>query len=550
MWKRVELVRPQAQVVPPRHRGHGMRWLNGGCGLLLSLVCAACNEPELITDPLADATVLDVMIETSPAVLDFGLVPVNTAQTLTLTLRNKGERELKIEGLSLDRTAPFELDASPPLTLAPGESRDITIRYLPTGYEATSANLVVQSTDPILPEVKVGLAGRCDPPLLDLSPLSYSFGQGWIGCQFEQPLYLRNRGGSPLLISKASLASSSSELKLDLGGTLPLTVLPGEQKLLTLHYEPLDEVLDSATLKVESNDPVLSLVTGNFSGQGRSPGLIRDVFGVDANGKVDILFVVDNSGSMADNQQNLVNNFGRFYKVLQELNLDWQIGVVTTDNGVLQGRTRIITPSTPDIQGTFSENALVGVAGSGDEKGLEFAYQALSEPLVSSQNRGFLRPDAGLRVIILSDEEDYSSRNVDFYVSFFQSLKLSPRLVTVNGITGEDSGCNTSCGAADAARRYADAVAATGGITASICTCDFISALEALAADAQVYQDTFPLSQTPVEATIQVLVNGQARYDWSYDASLNSVVFDTPEGTPQNGEDVVITYELLLTCSD
>ncbi|MFM7199745.1 MAG: choice-of-anchor D domain-containing protein [Myxococcota bacterium] len=516
----------------------------------MSFGSLACNEPALVNDPLASATVYDVMIETSPAVLDFGMVAVNTEQRLTLTLRNKGTRELKIEGLSLDRLAPFEVDAETPFTLGVGEVRELSIRYRPTGYEATSANLVVESTDPILPEVKVGLAGRCDPPKLDLSPLSYGFGQGWIGCQFEQPLYLRNRGGSPLEISRASLTSSSSELKLTLDQSLPLVVPPGEQRLLTLSYTPLDEVADSATLRVDSNDPELPLVTGSFSGQGRSPGLIRDVFGVDANGKVDILFVVDNSGSMSDNQQNLVNNFGRFYKVLQELNLDWQIGVVTTDNGVLQGRTRIITPSTPDIQGTFSENALVGTAGSGDEKGLEFAYQALSEPLVSSQNRGFLRPDAGLRIITLSDEEDYSSRNVDFYVSFFQNLKVSPRLVTFNGITGEDAGCNTSCGAADPARRYADAVEATGGITASICTCDFISALEALAADAQVYQDTFPLSQTPVEATLKVTVNGQMRLDWTYDAALNAVVFATPEATPQNGEDVVITYELLLTCSD
>ena len=47
---------------------------------------------------------------------------------------------------------------------------------------------------------------------------------------------------------------------------------------------------------------------------------------------VDILFVIDNSGSMSDEQQNLASNFNRFIEVLaDQVDLDYRIAAVTTD---------------------------------------------------------------------------------------------------------------------------------------------------------------------------------------------------------------------------
>src|SRR6476661_1736301 len=47
--------------------------------------------------------------------------------------------------------------------------------------------------------------------------------------------------------------------------------------------------------------------------------------------KIDVLWVVDNSGSMATSQQNLANNFPSFIQKFQEKAYDFQMGVVTTD---------------------------------------------------------------------------------------------------------------------------------------------------------------------------------------------------------------------------
>jgi hypothetical protein len=53
------------------------------------------------------------------------------------------------------------------------------------------------------------------------------------------------------------------------------------------------------------------------------------------NKDVDILFVIDNSGSMGEEQAILAQNFGSFIEVLEEKDVEanYRIGVTTTDNG-------------------------------------------------------------------------------------------------------------------------------------------------------------------------------------------------------------------------
>ena len=53
------------------------------------------------------------------------------------------------------------------------------------------------------------------------------------------------------------------------------------------------------------------------------------------NKDVDILFVIDNSGSMGEEQGTLAANFASFIEVLErpEVKANYRIGITTTDNG-------------------------------------------------------------------------------------------------------------------------------------------------------------------------------------------------------------------------
>jgi hypothetical protein len=170
------------------------------------------------------------------------------------------------------------------------------------------------------------------------------------------------------------------------------------------------------------------------------------------NRDLDLLFVIDNSPSMADKQAALADSFPRMMQKLDQLDggrPNLHIGVITSDMGtqgsaVADPGPAIGTlgaggcaglgadgalnhagdPSLTDgyivdvvgldsrernYEGTladeFARLARVGASGCGFEQHLAAMRRSLGNPA----NAGFLRPEANLAVVILADEDDCSA---------------------------------------------------------------------------------------------------------------------------------------------
>ncbi len=80
-----------------------------------------------------------------------------------------------------------------------------------------------------------------------------------------------------------------------------------------------------------------------------------DVFQQNRRNVVDVLMVVDNSGSMIEEQAKLASNFQAFIQVFSDIDVDWQIGVITTDMTTETDQGR--------LHGGDDEIALVNRAG-------------------------------------------------------------------------------------------------------------------------------------------------------------------------------------------
>jgi hypothetical protein len=159
------------------------------------------------------------------------------------------------------------------------------------------------------------------------------------------------------------------------------------------------------------------------------------------NRDLDLLFVIDNSGSMASEQQSLRDNFSRIIQALDgaEGLPSIHIGVVTTDVGAcgpnpdagklidagcagasenylidlddgMGGRTKNYTGT---IEDAFSCLADVGDEGCGFEQALE----AMKRGLQNGEDIGFLRDDAYLGIVFIGDEDDCSTVNNDLFKS-------------------------------------------------------------------------------------------------------------------------------------
>src|SRR5262249_35728662 len=96
----------------------------------------------------------------------------------------------------------------------------------------------------------------------------------------------------------------------------------------------------------------------------------------------------------------------------------------------------------------------------------------------SGLNYGFLRDDAELVIIIVSDEEDGSQATVDFYVDRFANLKKpnSGVGVIVHAIIITPAGCAGGFGTPG--YRYVAAVEAFDGHVGDLCSPDFSDEFE------------------------------------------------------------------------
>ena len=253
------------------------------------------------------------------------------------------------------------------------------------------------------------------------------------------------------------------------------------------------------------------------------PGEQVDVFMQASVPTVDVLWVVDNSSSMEEEQAALADNFPVFYKYLADL-VDMEaeqeafhIGVISTDiydpnhQGKLIGDPHIITDATPQAGDVFAENVNVGLEGKGDEQGFRAAVLALSEPLISTDNETFLREHAHLFIIFVSDEDDRSFGEVPYFLRRFEQIKGigNDGMVKVAAIVGDVPEVPEKCRTeknVEPGERYAELAEATGGIVLSICDDDFATNLDQLGFSAAGLRRFFPLSRLAIPESIHVWV--------------------------------------------
>jgi hypothetical protein len=305
------------------------------------------------------------------------------------------------------------------------------------------------------------------------------------------------------------------------------------------------------------------------------------------NNKIDILWVVDNSGSMAPLQDNLVSNFGNFIAGFQNKGFDYKIAVTTSDAYLSETAFRndpnrslyrdgvgtshsgypIITPLTPNLIATFVANATQGSQGSGDER----VFQSLHDSMHNPKNAGFLRAGSYLAVIILSDEDDFSNDNraegaddhdyanlglwkTDAVIADLDALTGSTpvaRQYNVSAITVADDACLQShlqqTGSTIIGTRYIELAKKTQGVVGSVCDASYASSLNFIQKRIFEAATQFKLSKTPNASTIKVFSDGiavlqDAQNGWTYNSTENSIIF---HGTavPSANASINVTFD-------
>lgn len=280
---------------------------------------------------------------------------------------------------------------------------------------------------------------------------------------------------------------------------------------------------------------------------------------------VDVLFIVDNSGSMLAEQEKLGQRLNSFINSLTEVN--WQIGITTTDasNGsfgikgslvnLSSTSQKILRASTPSYENLFLNSVVrtesidcqtTAVCPTNNEQPLLAAILAMDKR--SSINSGFFRDNADLAIVILSDEDEMSSgppeaTKPQAVLDHFRSIWGQSKNLSVYGIIVEpgDSDCymDQYLTAGTYGHHVAELSRITGGVTGSICDTDYSQNLTKIGENVSQLLNYVVLSNDPESEDISLSVTpADPTLLWSLEG--RKIIFNK---TPKEGTQVTVVYQ-------
>lgn len=383
-------------------------------------------------------------------------------------------------------------------------------------------------------------------PDIEITPVALDFGELPPTCPAaDQDVTITNVGEADLEIDDIALRGASKDpYKLRAS---PTTLAPGDSMIVTVGFQA-DAIEDYSQARVEvtSNDPDEAVATVALTAAGSIAAFKKELFIQEQGSGVDVLFTIDYSGSMSEELDALQNAFGVFITNFVNLGLDYHIAVIAEDPGCPEFLGPVIDSSNPDPVAEFVRQT--GLGGCGGEEPFAGSKAALTEPALSGANAGFLRPNATLAVVAITDEPGDDTMTTGAYVTWLKSLKPSPTDVSFSGLTAQNSGFG--CLAAPApAPRYHTVINQTGGVWGDICNVNLRPFLSYLSYVAAGLEYRFALGDTPTStnpSAITVTVNGasvpfSSIDGWTYDAATNSVELHG-DAIPDPGDSIEVRY--------
>jgi hypothetical protein len=495
-----------------------------------------------------------------PEIIDFGnLISGQETGVEELTIVNAGDEVLLLNPLQLiagNSRFSIDHDEEEEWELQPGEGVQIDIYYEPQTFENNGGLIEVVSNDDESPEIEVLLIGKGDAPVMTVGPSEFDYGTISMGCDNEERITIRNDGNLPLIVqSVTQMVTQPADIIMETG-SMPLppwTLQPNQEVDFLVSYVPSDLGSDQSSITIKGNDPINPEEEITQFGSGVIEQIITQEYIQEEIPILDIIFVIDNSGSMGVFQGELANQMASFMNVFLATGADFHLGFITTDRGYLQCSMAVcwIDDSFGNpvdwAQGVINQ---IGIGGSAVEKGIQSAkmfFENTDYDIGGAPGTSFWRDDATAVVIYVSDEPDFSTGTWSSYTAFFDTLKPNVDMMRHFAVIGDyPTGCgfqwNTIWRSVQFGSGYWDMTQRYNGDWYSICASDWGLQMQDLA-NTVTMRSRFALDEPdPIVSSITVKINGQdTTSGWFYDPTQNSVIF--LEGSvPETNQTITIEY--------
>ena len=411
------------------------------------------------------------------------------------------------------------------------------------------------------------------PSLLAPEPVALHFGAMGKGCAatVSRTLYINNPSDKNIVLTTYATDGCAGTFTVS-NSLKGQTIGPGGRKPLTVTFSPGSQGIVSCALVLSAADgkavvPLTAFVTGKTS--------VTDYFLQDHKRPVDLLMLVDNSGTMKDQKGAVDGSAPLIAAQALKYKTDLHLGVVymkensTTLRGAMYGYPVYLT-STNVSQNNIKSRLPVSYNGSSVEEGFGVINSALTPPLTvdvrkgcgsncpkgssctgsacQGINKGFRRAHADLALMVFTDEDDDTKAlNATQFVAAMQQQvnPLLGQIVRVQAIL-DLAKCKTNKSMSNYPR-WAGVINKHSGVAKDICDPLLATHYTSLASAAMGPRRWFRLTRIPTatSGSMKVKINGQVIKETSYawKAGGNGILMSTAPA-----HDAIITVNYPTKC--
>jgi hypothetical protein len=255
---------------------------------------------------------------------------------------------------------------------------------------------------------------------------------------------------------------------------------------------------------------------------------------------IDILWVIDKSGSMSQFNTELLAGIEAMILALPTA--DWRLVIISadpTDSVVSTEFPLVPGDDVADAEGMFNTLPM-----GPWEEGFNSVYEYINH---NPYSLTWMRPDAGLLVVFVSDEEEQS--DVDYptpadFLSWYGSLRMGS--VFMASVVNQDAAvslCLHPPSPINVGERYMEATGVLGGIIVDICDSDWAAGVTDATHSVDPYEN-LKLSHKAEVDSIRVFINGVLDPNWYFIEADNTVYFTI---IPTAGQLVEVGYRYIET---
>ncbi len=475
----------------------------------------------------------------TPPAIDFGTI-AGQPQERVIALHNDGVTPDDVCIVDQVVLAP---GSSPVLSLAggavgqrklmPGESMQVVVRVTPGAPAPASGTVELSVSAPGRQLFTVPVSASVAESCLAFFPHRLTFGTVRESCTGAVRTASAHDACGGLAVDSWRVRGAEFQVSGLVAGAPP--------SALSVKYEPQNAGADEGVVEVVAlQGSALVTYALPLSGAANATGVSSETFTEPAGRPRDVLIVMEDSSTAL--QERFAMYAARF---LPAGGVDARIGVVGSSSatGALIGSPKVLTSSTLNLAGALAARVRqVGNLGFGF-KPATVAHAALTSDL----NLGFLRADAKLAVVVVTDAGDRSTPPHGWLHASLAALKPRGQLTysVIGPFAGSaPAGCSYREPFPDATL-HQFLTSRLDGRTEEVCSTDWSMMLARVGATA--FSTGAPqhlyVEGDPDPSTLVVLRDGMPipQVHWAWDSQRNAVQLD-PLVAPGPGETTTVTY--------